>query len=154
MLCEVIILAGRTKGQMDVWWGESSLEVVKHSGTNNQLSAPPALSPVWNHFSSPPPTHFLTLMFFLTHFLTLYSSPFYCVLSCSPSSYALSHLWVWDGASPSSPSSPKHWLGIVTTLPPGKILDVLSKLYITEFKDSNMLQAASSYIEKKITFTF
>ena len=87
---EVIILAGRTKGQMDVWWeGESSLEVVKHSGTNNQLSAPPALSPVWNHFSSPPPTHFLTLMLFLTHFLTLSSSPFYCVLtpelcSCSP----------------------------------------------------------------------
>ena len=37
-------------GKVDCW---CSLEVVKHSGTNNQLSAPPALFPVSNHFSSP-----------------------------------------------------------------------------------------------------
>ena len=47
-------------GKVDCW---CSLEVVKHSGTNNQLSAPPALFPVSNHFSSPssdllPPHHF------------------------------------------------------------------------------------------------
>ena len=38
-------------GKVDCW---CSLEVVKHSGTNNQLPAPPALSAVSNHFSSPP----------------------------------------------------------------------------------------------------
>ena len=37
-------------GKVDCW---CSLEVVKHSGTNNQLSAPPALFPVLNHFSPP-----------------------------------------------------------------------------------------------------
>ena len=45
-------------GWMDGWKDgllePCSLELVKHSGTNNQLPAPPALSAVSNHFSSPP----------------------------------------------------------------------------------------------------
>ena len=55
-----LFMVGYTKDNqcMDGWKDgllePCSLELVKHSGTNNQLPAPPALSAVSNHFSSPP----------------------------------------------------------------------------------------------------
>ena len=55
-----LCMVGYTKDNqcMDGWKDgllePCSLELVKHSGTNNQLPAPPALSAVSNHFSSPP----------------------------------------------------------------------------------------------------
>ena len=61
-----LFMVGYTKDNqcMDGWKDgllePCSLELVKHSGTNNQLPAPPALSAVSNHFSSPP-TYFPSL---------------------------------------------------------------------------------------------